>query len=161
MSEFTHSRENDKGGIIRYKSRKVGIYTIAEDGGIVVDLAQPARRQNWSDEFGDDQEKIKTFLELGEQPEPPVREEPTVEAETPTEEEVVIEPELKEQTDEEILASWRASLIAKAEELGNIATLLDSGEGRIYKGPATQENIDNILSIDGVKEVLTNAQGVQ
>ena len=47
-------------------------------------------------------------------------------------------------------------LLDKAEANGNIAAIKNDGNGVIYKGPATQDNIDAVLEYDDIVEVLND-----
>jgi hypothetical protein len=132
MSDFTVVKENETEGVLRYKGRKCGTYTV-NDGKVDVDISTSTGSTAWESEFGDDLNKINEFFGLGQSQE-------------------------ADKTFEEELSEWRENLLAMAEEKGNIAAILKSGDGKIYKGPATQEKIDDVLSLDEVEEVLNAAK---
>lgn len=135
MSDFTTVKETEIKGILRYKGRKCGEYEINENG-VGVDISTATGKAAWQDEFQGDTEKINEFFGIKKSELDPAIEN---------------EPEL---TDEEIMEQWRNNLLASANEKENIAAVLHNGDGRIYKGPATKENILRVIGLEEVKEVL-------
>jgi len=145
MSDFTTVPDNKTEGIIRYKGRKCGVYTLGKDE-VEVDISTATGQNAWENEFGEDKEKINAFFNVQDTTEdvqtaPPV-DEPTAEV---------------DDVDEEKL--WRDDLLRRAGD-DNIATVLKNGNGRIYEGPPTEENIKEVLALEDVAEVLNaNSQG--
>jgi hypothetical protein len=140
MSDFSFELTGEDKGILRYKDKKCGTFEKI-DGSYSVDIAVPARKGLWTKEFRKSQEKIDAFFS-------------TPGHGVAKEVEKVEEPE---ESYDEILAKWKADLMAQAAADGNIAAILDDGTGVIYKGPATAETLKQIKAIPNVLEVLNEA----
>ena len=143
MSEFNYIKETDTEGILRYKGRKCGSYKI-NGQNVEVDISTATGKAAWLAEFKEDSNAISKFFGLDVKPEPTP--EPEIEP-TP-------EPEIE--TEDDVLVEWRNMLLDKAEANGNIAAIKNDGNGVIYKGPATQDNIDAVLEYDDIVEVLND-----
>ncbi len=151
MSDFTIVKENETSGVLRYKGRKCGVYT-TNGASAEVDISTATGQAAWAEEFKEDNGAISAFFGLDGSIEAPTdrgEPEPTLDPKPAPVPEPTPEPEPVD-----VVVEWRAELLAKAEAKGNIAAILANGDGRIYKGPATQENMDDVLGLSDVKEVL-------
>ena len=135
---FKFEKETEKKGIVRYGARKCGEYNIDDKGIINVDIPGLARRKEWDEKIGNDQEKMKEMLGSLQDAE--------------IDEKQDSEPEPKEEVNH--IDKWETSLLQEAEKDNNIAAVMKDGSGAIYKGPATEENIKIISSIEEVEKVL-------
>ena len=132
MSEFSKVEETATNGILRYKGRKCGDYIIADDS-VEVEIYTATGKAAWAKEFDTDDKISAFFSKEPDKEDKPVEDEPS---------------------DEELLEKWKEELLAKANAEGNIATILTNGDGRIYKGPLTKENIKKVEALEEVREVL-------
>ena len=163
MSEFTYVKETDTKGMLRYKGRKCGTYTI-HGKNVEVDISTTTGKAAWKKEFNEDSNAISKFFGLDMEAESAV--EPDVDIAPEAIVEPILEPDTEQspepmletdtETEDDGMVEWRKALLEKAEANGNIAAIKNDGNGAIYEGPATQENIDAVLEYDDVVEVLND-----